>query len=125
MSRPTMEKPMKKTRSRPCLALIAAALVCSCVTTDARTGQVIPRGNQKYEFDEVVERAGELRDGLSRAQVLLMLGSPAEKDEGGNVWVYLPERPGVLIPARALRLEFENGRLIDHGYRSIVLGQRL
>jgi outer membrane protein assembly factor BamE (lipoprotein component of BamABCDE complex) len=113
---------MKKTRSRPCLAVSAATLVCSCVTTDARTGETIPRGNQKYE---VVERAEELRNGLSRSQVLLMLGSPAEEDGGRSVWVYLPKRLGVLIPARALRLEFENGRLIDDGYRSIVLGQRL
>jgi hypothetical protein len=31
----------------------------------------------------------------------------------------------VLIPSRALRLEFENGILVKHGHRLIVLGQDL
>jgi hypothetical protein len=39
--------------------------------------------------------------------------------------VYLPERYAILIPARALRLEFKNGVLDDFGYRPIVLGARL
>ena len=116
---------MKTTRSRLYLALIAATLLGSCVTVDAKTGEAIPRGDQKYEFSQVEKKAEGLKEGLTRSQVLLMLGSPAEQDDGGNIWVYLPERPGVLIPARALRLEFKNGRLVDHGYRSIILGQRL
>ena len=40
-------------------------------------------------------------------------------------WLYLPERPGILIPANALRLEFQGDYLKSHGYRPIVLGQEL
>jgi outer membrane protein assembly factor BamE (lipoprotein component of BamABCDE complex) len=104
---------------------LAVVLSVACVTVDAKTGEKVPRGNQKHEFDVVVERAEGLEKGLSRAQVLLMLGSPAEQDPKGNIWVYLPERPAVIVPARALRLEFVDGRLADFGYRAIVLGQRL
>jgi hypothetical protein len=34
-------------------------------------------------------------------------------------------RPAVLMPTRALQLEFKDGGLIQHGYRAIVLGHKL
>jgi outer membrane protein assembly factor BamE (lipoprotein component of BamABCDE complex) len=107
-------------------ALVAAAAwIPACVTYDNETGEYIPRGNQRYEFSKVVKAADELRTGMTKAQVLLLLGSPAEKDEGGDRWIYLPERYAILVPARALQLDFKDSALVEHGYRAIVLGTRL
>lgn len=97
----------------------------ACVTQNAATGEMVPRGDQKYPFEKVEEAADELKLGMTKTQVLHLLGSPAEKDESGDVWVYLPERYGILIPARALRLEFGPQGLAEHGYRPIVLGARM
>lgn len=111
--------------------LLGAALSWSfcaptaCVTTDVETGRVIPRGNQKLPFEEVEKAADKLKVGMNKTQVLLLLGSPAEMDDEGALWIYLPERYAVLIPARALRLEFRDGILAEYGYRAIVLGTRL
>ena len=112
----TMKPTLKFTL--PLLALILAG----CVNVDPQTGQTIPRGDQKYRFADVEQQAKQLKDGMTKMQVILLLGSPAEASEGGNVWVYLPERPAVLVPSRALRLEFSNDVLVSHGYRAIVLG---
>jgi len=103
------------------LALVAAG----CVSTNTETGQPIPRGDQKFPFEQVEKAAEKLKVGMSKYDVLLQLGSPAEKDEANGLWVYLPERYGILIPARALRLEFKDNVLQDFGYRPIVLGARL
>ena len=107
------------------LVLIAALSFSGCVPMDPKTGETLPRGDQRFKYDEVQERAKNLEEGLTRIQVLLMLGSPAEKSSDGAVWLYLPERPGILIPANALRLEFQGDYLKSHGYRPIVLGQEL
>ena len=101
------------------LLLLATA---SCVTENTTTGEMVPRGNQRYPFDKVEQEAGRLEDGMTQYQVLTLLGSPAEVDKADNVWVYLPERYAVLVPARALRLQFKDGKLEEHGYRAIVLG---
>ena len=61
---------------------------------------------------------------MTKYQVLMLLGSPAEKSERGNVWVYLPERPAVLLPGQALRIEFKSGQLVEHGYHPIILGKQ-
>ena len=62
---------------------------------------------------------------FSRRDVFMLLGSPAERSTDDEVWVYLPERPAVLIPSRALRLVFEDNVLVKHGYRAIALGETL
>lgn len=103
-------------------------LLCSlagCVQVDPETGETVPRGNQKYAWSRVTEASQDLRTGMSKLDALLLLGSPAEKDKAGDVWIYLPERPGVLLPASALRLEFRDDVLVEHGYHPIILGQRL
>lgn len=110
------------------LALLAVMLLfgfAACVHVDPKTGKTIPRGGQRFEFDTVVRRAEKLENGMTKSSVIMLLGSPAEVSDDTDVWVYLPERPAVLIPGRALRLVFENGRLIKHGYRAIILGQDL
>jgi outer membrane protein assembly factor BamE (lipoprotein component of BamABCDE complex) len=115
---------------RPWLAGVLASLcatLCAtaCVTENATTGEVIPRGKQKYPFERVEKAAESLKIGMSKPQTLLLLGSPAEQDEKGDVWVYLPERYGIIVPARALRLEFRNQALAEFAFQTIVLGARL
>jgi outer membrane protein assembly factor BamE (lipoprotein component of BamABCDE complex) len=105
--------------------LFAAYGTPSCVTENLTTGEVVPRGNQKLPFEKVEAAAKNLKPGMNKTQVLMLLGSPAEKDQNDDVWIYLPERYGVVIPARALRVEFKDRVLVDHGYRPIVLGARL
>jgi len=107
------------------LLLILLGLSGACVTSDATTGQPIPRGNPKYPFAKAEKAAEELTTGMTRARVLLLLGSPAEMSETGDVWIYLPERYGILIPAKALRLEFKANELVKHDFQAIVLGARL
>ncbi len=62
---------------------------------------------------------------MTKYDVLILLGSPAEKSSESDIWVYLPERPAVLVPSRALHLEFKDGILVKHGYNPIVLGLQL
>ncbi len=97
----------------------------ACVTENTTTGEMVPRGNQRYPWDKVKELAKRLKKGLNKSQVLWTMGTSAEVDEENGLWIYLPERYGILIPAEALRLEFKDGALVDFGYRPIVLGTRL
>ena len=107
------------------MLLLLLGLAGACVTENATTGEVIPRGEQRYPFEQVEKAAEDLKVGMSRTQCLLLLGSPAEMNEQGNVWIYLPERYGILIPAKALRLEFQVNDLKEFGFQPIVLGARL
>ena len=107
------------------IALLVALFVVGCVNVDPDTGKTIPRGGQKYKFSVVERKAEQIQNGMTRMDALLMLGSPAETSDDRDQWVYLPERPAVLVPSRALHLKFENDILVDHGYRPILLGQQL
>lgn len=99
--------------------------LAGCVNSDPETGKTLPRAGQKYEFATVERRAERLQVGMSKYDVLLLLGSPAETSDDNEIWVYMPERAAVLIPARALRLVFENNFLTRHEFTSIVFGQTL
>jgi outer membrane protein assembly factor BamE (lipoprotein component of BamABCDE complex) len=105
--------------------LAVFGLAIACVTENTTTGEMVPRGNQRYEWSKVEKASDRLVVGMSKSQVEYLLGSPAEKDKNGDVWVYLPERYGILIPAKALRLEFRQGLLTDFGFQTIVLGARI
>src|SRR5262245_66160015 len=59
------------------LTLIAPA----CVNTDPQTGENIPRGNQRHTFDDVEKYAEQLKDGMSKTQAMMLLGSPAEQSD--------------------------------------------
>ena len=107
------------------LPLFLGVVTTACVTVDAETNEVIPRGDQRYKFETVKKYAENLETGMTKLQVLSTVGSPAEKSEKGDQWVYLPERPAVLIPSKALRLVFVDNRLTEFGFRAIVLGQNL
>ncbi|MSR62082.1 MAG: hypothetical protein EXS08_06535 [Planctomycetes bacterium] len=100
-------------------------VLAGCVTHNTTTGKAVPRAGQKYPFADVEKAAEKLQVGLTKAQALMLLGSPAEMDSSADVWVYLPERYGFLVPARALRLDFRNELLAEYGYRPIVLGAQL
>lgn len=115
---------MKRPESRLLLAALLVALP-GCVNVDANTGEIVPRGSQRYEYARVKKKAERLRKGMSRYDALILLGSPAEKSERGDVWIYLPERPGILLPSTALRVQFEDGRVLDWSFRPIVLGTRI
>jgi len=125
-----MSNPIEAMKLRPSRTLLAVTLGCvlamtSCVNVDPDTGETIPRGNQALDYDDVKESAKRLKEGMTKAQVQVLLGSPAEKSSNGNTWIYLPERPAVIVPGRALHLKFERGRLVKHGYHAIVLGAQL
>lgn len=104
---------------------VLLAVAGGCVNVDANTGEIAPRGSQRYEYARVQKKAKRLKKGMSRYDTLILLGSPAEKSERGDVWIYLPERPAILVPSTALRVQFEDGRLLDWSYRPIVLGTRI
>ena len=104
---------------------LTALILAGCVNVDPETGKTIPRGDQRHLFADVEKQAGNLKDGMTKMQVLILLGSPAETSDYGNVWVYLPERPAVLVPSHALQLEFKNDVLVSHGDRAIILGNKL
>ena len=93
-----------------------------CVNVDPETGKTIPRGKQKHEFATVEKLAERLQDGMTKPDVLMLLGSPAESRDKGRIWYYLPERSAALIPAQSLRLEFKDNVLVSHGSRAIVFG---
>ncbi len=105
--------------------LTLLAVTSACVTENVTTGEMVPRGNQRYPWEKVQELAKRLKDGMTKDQVLILMGSPAEVDSADDQWIYLPERYGILIPAQALRLQFKDRLLVEHGYRSIVLGAQL
>ena len=108
------------------LALLAAPLLApSCVTVDAETNEVIPRGDQRYKFSTVKKYSENLQVGMTKLQVLATVGSPAEKTERGDIWVYLPERPAFLVPSKALKVHFENNAVTEFGFHAIVLGAQL
>jgi len=122
-SNPLRRRAPRSLRLGACLLALAGS--AACVTENAVTGEPVPRGNQRYPFEKVQKNAEELKLGMSKSQVQMLLGSPAEKDENDSIWIYLPERYAILIPARALRLEFGPQGLVEHGYRPIVLGAQL
>ena len=107
-----------------CLAGIAL-LLAGCVNVDPETGKTIPRGGQKNEYSFVKQRAEQLQEGMSKIEVIILLGSPAETSANGDVWVYLPERPAALVPASGLRLVFQGNVLKSHEFTTIIFGQQL
>ena len=109
---------------RACIVLVAL-IMAGCVNVDPNTGETLPRGKQRYKMATVERHAEQLKTGMTKYETLMLLGAPAESSDDGDVWVYLPEMPAVLVPSRALRLVFEGGMLVKHEYSLIVLGQPL
>jgi len=79
---------------------------------------------QKYELDEIKDRAKDLRPGMAKLDVLLRLGSPAIRDN--ERWVYLPSRTATFIPGEALEVRFdERGRYIKTQWQPVIGGERI
>lgn len=104
------------------MLLIMFVAGCSTESVDMAAYEGAPPG-QRYTMDEVLERAKRLEPGMSELDVMMTLGSPAEVR--GEVWVYLPSSPGVLLPKWALEVEFDNGRYVDHSRQPVIIGERL
>jgi hypothetical protein len=105
--------------------LIAGLLVGGGCSADANPplSEPTPTAYQKYPLDEVQKRAKELEPGMPRVQVLLLLGSPAEKQP--HQWIYRDSREGLLLPTSSLVVEFENGKYTRHHTVPVVLGEEL
>lgn len=116
---------MRLCRYIPLIVLFATLSVlpaCHTEPMELTSYEGAPPG-QRYELDEVKRRLEELGPGMSRTEVLLTLGSPAKR-EGGD-YLYLPSRPGLILPADAVRVHFENGRYVEWRWQPIILGERV
>ncbi len=107
-----------------CLLLLTSA-PSGCATTpsppeDPRRGVEY----QAYDLDTVKRNLKDLQPGAPKLEVLSRLGSPAVQQP--DYWEYWPkDRPGVILPAEAIRIEFERGRYLRHRSVPIILGERL
>lgn len=103
--------------------LACGALPLGCATDEATTtGQAEAEYQQKYDMEYVRDHASELQPGMSKAEVLILLGSPAEQQPAK--WIYRPKRSALIVPAEALVVRFEQGRYVSHRTEPIVLGER-
>lgn len=107
------------------MSIVVAACLwfIGCVSQDPATGDPAPPEGQRYTLKEIEDRLDRLRPGLSRTEVLLILGSPADRTE--DAWVYRPARSGIFVPARALVVRFESRRYVGYDYQPIVFGGRV
>ncbi len=109
------------------IALIVSVLVCLAATGGCRTESantefyVQGHPRQKYEYKEVRRLVKKLARGTPRHQVMIRLGSPAEMR--GNTWIYLPEKPGFLVPRELLEVRFERGVFVSYDFKPIVFGR--
>lgn len=94
-------------RSILLLSVLAAAGCASDRQNVAETQREVPLA-QRYSLDEVQVRAGELRPGMTKADVYMLLGSPTEY--GDRAWVYR----GGIDGGKAMRVEFQNGQYAGH-----------
>ena len=78
------------------LGVVSGCAVDAALTTE----QAEVAASQKYDYDYVKRQSRQLTPGLSKAEVMILLGSPAQQEAAR--WVYLPKRPGVFVPAEAL-----------------------
>ena len=100
---------------------LACVTMVGCATETVYDYSGPPPG-QRYDLSEVNRRAEQLKVGMSRAAVYMLLGSPAKR-EGGD-WIYLPSRSGTLLPSASLKVHFERGRFASMQMQPIVLGER-
>ena len=112
---------------KPVILIIVVLAACcglsACATENPSTGEPIPPGDQRFALKEVQSRLPRLRIGMTRTDVLLTLGSPAE--ETADAWVYRPSRKGFFLPAKALVVKFQDRQYIGYEYQPIVFGARL
>jgi hypothetical protein len=98
--------------------LAALGMACGCQSQPEST-----HPSQRYELGEVKRRLNDLQPGATRMEVLLALGSPAERRP--DAWIYLPSRSGLIVPADALVIHFRGGLYSKHEFRPIILGEQI
>lgn len=128
--------------------LLRVALVCGCVPACQKRAPTAPdmpplfeelshfefpsiEGLSSAGFDqnltvaEAMARAGYLRKGMTRRDVLLLLGRPAMM--GQDHWLYLPQEDGATVlptaaPNRSLEVNFEKDRLVSWSKGTVMFG---
>lgn len=106
---------MTKNRMMTTMALMlatgagAGGVLVGCASGDAGSGvqREVPL-EQRHSLEVVQLRAGDLRPGMSTAEVFLQLGSPAEYR--GDTWIY---RGG----DQTLTVRFRDDRYVGHEMR--------
>ena len=76
---------------------------------------------QKYPYGQVKQSAERLRPGMTRHEVLLLLGSPAERT--ADTWTWVPEDPSLLLPQDVLVVRFKGNRYATHEFKPIIFGR--
>ena len=79
------------------------------------------RFNQRFDYNEVRRLSRQLQVGMTRIQVMAILGSPARSTPSS--WIYMPKRQAVWIPAEAMIVDFNLGTYTGHRFRPIVAGE--
>ncbi len=86
-------------------ALPLAALPACRTPMEAATAYELARRQQKYSLEVVRERAKQLEVGMTRIEVLTLLGSPGvDRDRR---WIYVPDEGGAIVPVFSLLIEFD------------------
>ena len=107
-----------------CSIVIVVALMSGCtVETDVETGKMVAVRKQYLEYDQVKERLDKLYQGMRVSEVLLLLGSPAQRK--GDEWIYLPNRPSWVIPGEAIHIQFRRNTYVSHRFVPIILGEEI
>ena len=103
--------------------VLGASATAGCTTTDdGLSREVAATAYQKHGYDEVKRRAKNLRAGMTKYDVLVLLGSPARKEY--DRWEYQPKQSALIVPAEAMIVRFEGNRYVRHDFAPIVLGEQ-
>lgn len=93
-------------------SLLGLAPLAGCATQDGRTaGAREVEFQQRYHIDIVRARAVDLRPGMSKAEVYVLLGAPAEYR--GDTWVYR-SAPGSEGKDETFQVRFNKDGYIGH-----------
>jgi outer membrane protein assembly factor BamE (lipoprotein component of BamABCDE complex) len=105
-----------------CVVLLSTMAGCQTQGVETQTYAGKP-ANQRYDLTEVEKRLDQLQPGMGKIDVLLLLGSPAIEEP--DRWIYLPSRTGTIIPAEAVRVDFQGPRYTGWKKQPIILGERV
>jgi len=104
--------------------LLGLLMTAGCQTQGVETETYAGKpAKQRYPLSEVEDRLDELRPGMAKVEVLLVLGSPAIEEP--DHWIYLPSRTGTVIPAEAIRVDFRSGTYTGWKKQPIIFGERV
>ena len=99
-----------------CLVLMIGSSACG-----AGPKRFDPRDaaqSQQYYFEVLRVRTGELQEGMTKVDVLLLLGTPAKYKD--HAWIYLPAHIDAAESAEALTVRFKGDHYVEHHYEPIL-----